>query len=171
MRASRCEARRTYCRTPRRASLAGAPASAARATADTCRMWRNALRRERCLRFVRIFGACSNVVFRGQKICLRYFKIGQTYFEICALYFFFAPMWGKRTENQFSIFRTQERPFSAPVFRSPMSVYAYAWYFPLSLQRAMRRLVPVTLKHTPGHIKNKPAYFVLRTCFVIFARV
>ena len=56
-----------------------------------------------CLRFVRIFGACFNVVFRGQKICLRYFKIGQTYFEICALYFFFAPMWGKRSENQFPI--------------------------------------------------------------------
>jgi hypothetical protein len=44
---------------PRRASLAGVPVGAARATADTCRMWRNALRRERCLRFVRIFGACS----------------------------------------------------------------------------------------------------------------
>ena len=73
-------------------------------------------------------------------------------------------MWGKRTENQFSIFRTQERPFSAPVFRRAMSVYAYALYYPFSLQRAMRRLVPVTLKHTPGHIKNKPAYFVLRTC-------
>ena len=83
--------------------------------------------------FVRIFGACFNVVFRGLKICLRYFKIGQTYFEICALYFFFAPMWGKYTENQFSIFRTQERPFSAPVFRSPMSVYAHALCFPLSL--------------------------------------
>ena len=124
-----------------------------------------------CLCFVRIFRACFNAVFRGQKICLRYFKIGQTYFEICALYFFFTPMWGKCTENQFSIFHTQERPFSAPVFRRAMSVYAYARYFPLSLQRAMRRLVPVTLKHTPGHIKNKPAYFVLRTCFVIFARV
>ena len=124
-----------------------------------------------CLRFVRIFGAYFNVVFRGQKICLRYFKIGQTYFELRALYFFFAPMWGKRTENQFSIFRTQERPFSAPVFRRAMSVYAHALYYPFSLQRAMRRLVPVTLKHTPGHIKNKPAYFVLRTCFVIFARV
>ena len=86
-----------------------------------------------CLCFVRIFGACFNVVFRGQKICLRYFKIGQTYFEIYALYFFFAPMWGKRSENQFSIFRTQERPFSAPVFRRAMSVYAHALCFPLSL--------------------------------------
>ena len=52
--------------------------------------------------FAPVFGR----VFREQKICLRYFKIGQTYFEICALYFFFAPMWGKHTENQFSIFRT-----------------------------------------------------------------
>ena len=34
-------------------------------------------------------------------------------------------MWGKYTENQFSIFRTQERPFSAPVFRRPMSVLYY----------------------------------------------
>ena len=57
-----------------------------------------------CLRFVRIFRACFNAVFRGQKICLRYFKIGQTYFEICALYFFFAPMWAKTAENQFSLF-------------------------------------------------------------------
>ena len=32
-------------------------------------------------------------VFKRQKICLTYFKIGQTYFELCALYFFFAPMW------------------------------------------------------------------------------
>ena len=50
-------------------------------------------------------------VFRGQKICLRYFKIGQTYFEICALYFLFAPMWDKHTENQFSFFRTGKRQF------------------------------------------------------------
>ena len=117
MRASRCKARRTYCRTPRRASLAGAPASAARATAYTRRRWCNALCRERYLRFVRIFGACFNVVFRGQKICLRYFKIGQTYFEICALYFFFAPMWGKHTENQFSIFRTENDRFCGRVFQ------------------------------------------------------
>ena len=118
MRASRCEARRTYRRMPRRASLAGAPASAARATADTRRRWCNALCRERCLRFIRIFGACFNVVFRGQKICLRYFKIGQTYFEICALYFFFAPTWGKCAENQFSFFRTGKRLFSTKIFHS-----------------------------------------------------
>ena len=118
MRASRCKARRTYCRTLRRASLAGAPASAARATADTRRRWCNALCRERCLRFVRIFGACFNVVFRGQKICLRYFKIGQTYFEICALYFLFAPMWDKCAENQFSFFRTGKRLFKTQIFHS-----------------------------------------------------
>ena len=34
---------------------------------------------------------CLTPVFWCGKICLRYFKIGQTYFEICALYFFFAP--------------------------------------------------------------------------------
>ena len=118
MRASRCKARRTYRRMPRRASLAGAPVGAARATADTCCMWCNALCRERCLRFVRIFGACFNVVFRGQKICLRYFKIGQTYFEICALYFFFAPTWGKCAENQFSFFRTGKRLFKTKIFHS-----------------------------------------------------
>ena len=118
MRASRCKARRTYRRMPRRASLAGVPVGAARATADTRRRWCNALCRERCLRFIRIFGACFNVVFRGQKICLRYFKIGQTYFEICALYFLFAPMWDKYTENQFSFFRTGKRLFKTKIFHS-----------------------------------------------------
>ena len=78
------------------------------------------------LRFVRIFGprrqtdmrpkghwspAPAGRVFRGRKICLRYFKIGRTYFEICALYFLFAPMWDKYTENQFSFFRTEKRQF------------------------------------------------------------
>ena len=42
--------------------------------------------------FVHVFRAVFKRVFRGGKICLRYFKIGQTYFEICALYFLFAPM-------------------------------------------------------------------------------
>ena len=51
---------------------------------------------------VRIFQAVFKRVFK--KICLRYFKIGHTYFEICALYFLFAPMWGERAENQFSFF-------------------------------------------------------------------
>ena len=54
--------------------------------------------------FVHVFRAVFKRVFRGGKICLRYFKIGQTYFEICALYFLFAPMWVKCAENQFSIF-------------------------------------------------------------------
>ena len=52
----------------------------------------------------------------SKKICLRYFKIGQTYFEICALYFFFSPMWGKQTENQFSSFRALNRPFRSQSF-------------------------------------------------------
>jgi len=42
--------------------------------------------------FPRIFKRSFHPVFKGQKICLRYFEIGQTYFELCALYFFFAPM-------------------------------------------------------------------------------
>ncbi len=29
-----------------------------------------------------------NPLKRGPKICLTYFEIGQTYFELCALYFF-----------------------------------------------------------------------------------
>ena len=49
--------------------------------------------------FVHVFRAVFKRVFRGGKICLRYFKIGQTYFEICALYFLFAPMWVKCAEN------------------------------------------------------------------------
>ena len=66
-----------------------------------------------------LFFRCSFLpVFKGRKICLRYFKICLTYFEICALYFLFAPMWGKRIENQFSIFCTSKRLFSAPVFAS-----------------------------------------------------
>jgi len=72
-----------------------------------CTEMKNAMpagRRIRESENVRIFQAVFKRVFRGQKICLRYFKIGQTYFEICALYFFFAPMWGERAENQFSFF-------------------------------------------------------------------
>ena len=42
--------------------------------------------------FVRIFSTIFSLVFMGQKICLRYFKIQGTYFKICALYFFFSPM-------------------------------------------------------------------------------
>ena len=33
-------------------------------------------------------------------------------------------MWGKHTENQFSLFRTENAGFSTQVFRRPMSVSA-----------------------------------------------
>ena len=72
-----------------------------------CTEMKNAMpagRRIRESENVRIFQAVFKQVFSWRKICLRYFKIGQTYFEICALYFFFAPMWGERAENQFSFF-------------------------------------------------------------------
>ena len=68
-------------------------------------------------------------------------------------------MRGKRSENQFSLFRPGKAHFSAQVFRHPMSVYAYALCFSLSLQGAMRQLVPVTLKHTPKHIKKQAGIF------------
>ncbi|WP_418859091.1 hypothetical protein [Segatella sp.] len=45
-----------------------------------------------------------------------YFKIQGTYFEICALNFFFAPMRGKRSENQFSIFRTKKTIISGAFY-------------------------------------------------------
>ena len=67
-------------------------------------------------------GTVFKIVFRGQKICLRYFKIGQTYFEICALYFLFAPMWGKHTENQFSFFPPKNARFTTRVLRRRSSV-------------------------------------------------
>ena len=73
--------------------------------------------------FVRVFGVVLKRVFRGQKICALYFKICLTYFELCQTYFFFAPMRGKRTENQFSLFRTPNARFPTPVLRRPMSVY------------------------------------------------
>ena len=72
--------------------------------------------------FVRLFGTCFNIVFRGQKIGLRYFKIQGTYFKICALLFFFSPMRVKSAENQFSIFPFPERRFSVPIFCRAMSV-------------------------------------------------
>ena len=61
--------------------------------------------------FVRVFRDVLKRVFRGQKICALYFKICLTYFELCQTYFFFAPMWDKRTENQFSIFPPEKRQF------------------------------------------------------------
>jgi hypothetical protein len=47
--------------------------------------------RKRLSVFVCTFGAFFKRVFKGQKICLTYFKICLRYFEICALYFLFAP--------------------------------------------------------------------------------
>ena len=65
--------------------------------------------------------ASAGRVFTGQKISGLLFKISGSDFEIRATNFFFAPMWGKRIENQFSFFRPQECRFSVPVFRRPMS--------------------------------------------------
>ena len=85
-----------------------------------------------CLRFVRIFGASRQTilcpqsrwspapagrVFRGQKINGLLFKISGSDFEIRATNFFFAPMWGKRSENQFSIFCTENARFCGRVFQ------------------------------------------------------
>ena len=61
-----------------------------------------------CLLFVCVFGGVLRRVFRGGKICALYFKICQTYFEIGQTYFFFAPTWGKRSENQFSFFSVRK---------------------------------------------------------------
>ena len=66
--------------------------------------------------FVRLFRMIFKRVFRGQKIGLRYFKIQGTNFKICALYFFFSPMWVLRIENQFPIFSTKKGLFPGPVF-------------------------------------------------------
>ena len=78
------------------------------------------------LRFVRIFGtrrqtdmrlkghwspAPAGRVFKGQKISGLLFKISGSDFKIRATNFFFAPMRGKRSENQFSIFRTKKLLF------------------------------------------------------------
>ena len=61
----------------------------------------------KCGFFVCIFGAFFERVFRERKICALYFKICPTYFKICRTYFFFAPMWVKNAENQFSLFGTK----------------------------------------------------------------
>ena len=74
--------------------------------------------------FVRLFRMIFKRVFRGQKICALYFKICLRYFEICQTYFFFALMWVLHAENQFSIFRTKIRRFTAPVFHRLLSVSA-----------------------------------------------
>ena len=75
-----------------------------------------ATRRMARARFVCVFRAFCERVFRGQKICALYFKICLTYFELCQTYFLFAPMWGLQAENQFSIFGYGKRHFEAPVF-------------------------------------------------------
>ena len=66
----------------------------ARIPADAgCTEMKNAMpagRRIRESENVRIFQAVFKRVFSWR--------------EICALYFFFAPMWGERAENQFSFF-------------------------------------------------------------------
>ena len=49
-----------------------------------------------------------NPLKRGQKICL-------TYFELRALYFFFAPVLVGRAGNQFPLPRRGKRRFSRPV--------------------------------------------------------
>ena len=53
---------------------------------------------------VRIFQAVFKRVFRGQKNSGLLFEISGSDFKIRATNFFFAPMWGKRVENQFSFF-------------------------------------------------------------------
>ena len=95
--------------------------------------------------FVCTFSLIFERVFGRQKICLRYFKIGQTYFKICALYFFLAPMWGKRTENQFSLFRPGNARFPAPFLRRTMSVLLQvcgAAYLARSNRREARGILP-----------------------------
>ena len=85
--------------------------------------------------FIRVFAPVFKRVFKGQKICLRYFKIGQTYFEICALYFLFAPMWGKRAENQFSLFLSGNRRFFNRIFFVLRLTFYYTYTCKLTVLR------------------------------------
>ena len=62
------------------------------------------------------FGAVFKRVFTGKKICLTYFELCQTYFELSLRYFFLAPMWGKHTENQFSLFPARIQTFPCRFF-------------------------------------------------------
>ena len=48
-------------------------------------------------------------------------KICQTYFEIGQTYFLFAPMWGKRSENQFSFFSVRKAVFGSRFPRRRLS--------------------------------------------------
>ena len=80
----------------------------ARIPTDTgCTEMKNAMpagRRIRESENVRIFQAVFKRVFRGQKNSGLLFEISGSDFKIRATNFFFAPMWGKRVENQFSFF-------------------------------------------------------------------
>ena len=75
--------------------------------------------------FVLVFITVFERVFRRRKICLRYFKIGQTYFEICALYFFFAPNGGEKPVTPMfpKLFRIV-RYKALVLFRERFDVYA-----------------------------------------------
>ncbi len=110
--------------------IAGACAccgSAAAGRTESCIIYKNP-----CLCFVRIVIMFFKRVFRGQKICLRYFEICLTYFKIQGTYFLFAPIWGLRTENQFSFF-CRENGFLRLCFNvSPMSVLRRYWPKPRS---------------------------------------
>ena len=73
-----------------------------------------------------VFQGMQNRLFgKAQKICLRYFKIGQTYFEICALYFFFAPNGGEKPVTPMfpKLFRIV-RYKALVLFRERFDVYA-----------------------------------------------
>ena len=73
-----------------------------------------------------VFQGMQNRLFgKAQKICLRYFKIGQTYFEICALYFLFAPKGGEKPVTPMfpKLFRIV-RYKALVLFRERFDVYA-----------------------------------------------
>ena len=58
----------------------------------------------------------------GQKISGLLFKISGSDFKIRATNFFLAPMWGKRTENQFSFFPPKNARFTTRVLRRRSSL-------------------------------------------------
>ena len=65
--------------------------------------------------FVCVFRVFFERVFRGRKINGLLFKISGSDFKIRATNFFFAPMRGLRSENQFSIFGHGKRRFQTSV--------------------------------------------------------
>ena len=96
------------------------------------------------------FFACfAERVSRVQKISGLLFKISGSDFEIRATNFFFTPMWDKRTENQFSIFRTKNARFRTPFLRRTMSVLRRRQY---CTRRA--RDMPRILHNFVGHNKT-----------------